>query len=341
MKALLISGYGPIAGNIALAEIASPTVSPTDVLVDVHAASINPIDFKIVQGALKLVQKLQFPATLGFDVSGVVIAVGNRVSQFKVGDAVYARSDRERLGAFAEQVALDESWVAHKPNTSSFIEAATLPLVGLTTIQALRDRAHAQSGQRVLIHAGSGGVGTFAIQYAKALGLHVTTTTSSRNAELVRSLGADDVVCYDNEDYLKRTDRYDIVFDTLGDKYTLDAFRVVKLGGTVVSIAGPPDGQFADQVGAGILLRAAMRLMSRQVFKAADRAGACYHRFLTESKGPQLTEIASMVDAGKIKPIIDKIFPFAEIVDAMLYTAQGRARGKVVVQMKSSEAKTR
>jgi len=271
---------------------------------------------------------------LGFDVSGIVVGVGNRVRQFKIGDEVYGRSDRKRLGTFAEQVVLDESWVAPKPTSTTFVDAASLPLVGLTTVQALRERAHAQSGQRILIHAGSGGVGTFAIQYAKAIGLHVTTTTSSRNRELVSSLGADEVICYDKEAYLQRTERYDIVYDTLGDHYTLDAFKIVKHGGTVVSIAGPPDKQVPDQVEAGLPLRIAMHLMSRRVYKAAHRARATYYRFLTESKGAQLTEIASMIDSGKIKPVIDKVFPFTDIVAAMIYTAQGRARGKVVVQMK-------
>jgi alcohol dehydrogenase len=247
---------------------------------------------------------------------------------------LYGRSDRKRLGTFAELAAVDENWVAPMPTATTFVEAASLPLVGLTTVQGLRDRAHAQSAQRILIHAGSGGVGTFAIQYAKALGLHVTTTTSSRNSEFVRSLGANEVICYDREDYLQRQQFYDIVFDTLGDRHTLEAFSVTARGGAVVSIVGPPDKQFADQVDAGFLARMAMKLVSRPVFKAADRACATYHRFLTESKGSQLTEIASMVDSAKIKPVIDRVFPFTDIVAAIIYSAQGRARGKIVVQMK-------
>jgi alcohol dehydrogenase len=334
MKALLMSGYGAVANHTALGEIATPVISSTDVLIDVHAVSINPIDYKLVNGTLRAIQKLNFPVVLGFDVSGVVVAVGDRVRQFKVGDAVYGRSDRKRLGTFAEFAALEECWIAPKPTSTTFVEAASLPLVGLTTVQGLRDRAHAQSGQRILIHAGSGGVGTFAIQYAKALGLHVTTTTSTRNRELVRSLGADEVICYDQEDYRQRECRYDIVFDTLGGHHTLDSFAVAARGGAVISIVGPPDKQFADQVNAGFLARIAMHLMSRRVFKAANRAQATYHRFLTESKGSQLTEIASMVDSEKIKPVIDRVFPFADIVEAMTYSAQGRARGKVVVQMK-------
>jgi alcohol dehydrogenase len=201
-------------------------------------------------------------------------------------------------------------------------------------MQALQDRAHAQPGQRILIHAGAGGVGTFAIQYAKAMGLHVTTTTSNRNREFVTSLGADEVILYDREDYLQRPDRYDIVFDTLGQHYTIDAFKVIKPAGTVVSIAGPPDKSFPQQVEAGLLLRTAMKAMSFRVRRTANRAGAAYYRFLTESKDSQLSEIAAMIDAGKIRPVIDRVFPFTDIVSAMIYAAQGRSRGKVVVQMK-------
>jgi alcohol dehydrogenase len=334
MKALLMSGYGAIDRCVTLGKISTPILTATDVLIDVHAASINPIDYKLVKGALRAIQKLNFPVVLGFDVSGIVVAVGDRVRQFKIGDAVYGRSERKRLGTFAELAALDESWVAPMPTSTSFIEAASLPLVGLTTVQGLRDRANARSAQKVLIHAGSGGVGTFAIQYAKALGLHVTTTTSSRNSKFVSSLGADKIICYDQEDYRQLKDRYDIVFDTLGGHHTIDAFSVTARGGTVISVVGPPDKQFANQVDAGLLVRMAMHFMSRRVFRAADRAAAAYYRFLTESKGSQLTEIASMVDSAKIKPVIDKVFPVIDIVDAMTYSAQGRTRGKVVVQVK-------
>lgn len=334
MKALLMTGYGPLADKLKLADIAVPHVGPNDVLIDVHVASLNPIDYKIVQGGLKRIEKRRFPSVLGFDVSGVVLATGDNVKRFKTGNAVYARAPRERIGTFAEQTAIDERYVAIKPQVLSHLEAASIPLVGLTTVQALMDRAHAKHGQCVLIHAGSGGVGTFAIQYAKALGLQVTTTASSKNAAWVKALGADEVVCYDRENYLDRGATYDIVYDTLGQNYTTDAFKVVKRGGVVVSIAGGPDKQLAEQVNAGWFLRLVMSFMSRRVYELAERTGASYYRFLTKSNGAQLADIAALIEAGKIKAIIDKVYPFTQIIEAMIYAAGGRVKGKVVVQMK-------
>lgn len=225
MKAFLMTGYGSIPGHIHLADAPSPVVGDQDVLIDVHAVSVNPIDVKIVQGALRLIEKRRLPFTLGGDVSGIVRAVGRNVRRFQIGDQVFARSSRERGGTFAEQVALNEQWVALKPDSWSHVEAASIPLVGLTTMQALVDRAQAKPEQRILIHAGSGGIGTFAIQYAKLLGLHVTTTTSSKNVDLVQQLGADEVICYDNEDSLKCNAPFDIIYDTLGGAIRVRRFR--------------------------------------------------------------------------------------------------------------------
>ncbi|TFW05117.1 NADP-dependent oxidoreductase, partial [Oxalobacteraceae bacterium OM1] len=209
----------------------------------------------------------------------------------------------------------------------------SLPLVALTTVQALVDRAKARPGQRILIHAGSGGLGSFAIQYAhRVLGLHVTTTTSSRNAEWVGALGAERVICYDREDYLQDAARYDIVFDTLGGKTTADSFRVVKPAGVVVSVAGPPDRDFARQVGAGPLVRVAMHFMNRPIYRLARQAKARYFRFLTESDGEQLGRIAAVVESGKVKPVIDRSYPFLQLVQAMEAVAAGRSKGKVVLE---------
>jgi len=328
-----MTGYGALAANLKFTEAPEPELGARDLLIEVHAASINPIDYKIVQGALKRIEKRRFPSALGFDVSGVVLAIGREAQRFKIGDAVYARAPRERVGTFAERAVIDERYVAVKPPALSHLETASIPLVGLTTVQALVDRAQAKRGQRVLIHAGSGGVGTFAIQYAKTLGLHVTTTASDKNAAWVKALGADEVICYDRENYLDRGAAYDIVYDTLGQNYTTDAFKVIKRGGVVVSIAGGPDKQLAAQVNAGWFLRLAMNLMSRHVYELAERTGALYYRFLTTSNGAQLADIAALIEAGKIKAVIDKVYPFAQIIEAMTYAAGGRVKGKVVVQM--------
>jgi alcohol dehydrogenase len=333
MRAWQIMRYGAPENAFGLAEVDAPVAGPADLVVRVRAASINPIDLKLAAGNLRAVQRLVFPAAAGFDLAGIVERVGPAVQGFAVGDEVYARADRLRRGAFAEAVAIQADAVARKPTSLSFGEAAALPLVGLTTVQALVDRAHAQAGQRVLVHAGSGGIGTFAIQYAKALGLHVTTTTSSRNSAWVRELGADEVVEYDRASILDRNERYHIVYDTLGAGTTLESFGLVEPGGTVVSIAGPPDAEMADAVGAGPLVRAAMWIMRRRVEAAARRAGARYFRFLTESRGDQLAHIAELVDAGKLHPVLDSTIPFEQAQSAFARVASGRAKGKVVLSL--------
>ena len=333
MRAFLLGGYGAVADNVRLGEIPDPLAGPGEVLIEIHAASLNPIDFKLVNGALKRISKYQLPRPFGFDASGIVLAVGAGASQFKPGDAVYARASRDTIGSFAEQIALAEKFVALKPTGISHAEAAALPLVGLTTLQGF-ERAGARAGQRILIHAGSGGVGTFAVQYARHLGLHVTSTTSSKNADFVKSLGADRVIAYDRENYLELGGDYDIVYDTLGGAFTIDAFKLVKRGGTVISLSGPPDRDFARREGAGWLVRIAVWLMGRKVYAAAERAGAAYCWFFTESNGAQLREIAALVDRGAIKPVIDREFAFEQLPEALTYLEAGRARGKVVLKVR-------
>ena len=333
MRAFLLGGYGAISDNVRLGEIPGPVAGPGEALIEIHAASLNPIDFKLVNGALKRITKYQLPRPFGFDASGIVLAVGAGASQFKPGDAVYARASRDTIGSFAEQIALAEKFVALKPTGISHAEAAALPLVGLTTLQGF-ERAGARAGQRILIHAGSGGVGTFAVQYARHLGLHVTSTTSSKNADFVKSLGADRVIAYDRENYLELGGDYDIVYDTLGGAFTIDAFKLVKRGGTVISLSGPPDRDFARREGAGWLVRIAVWLMGRKVYAAAERAGAAYCWFFTESNGAQLREIAALVDRGAIKPVIDREFAFEQLPEALTYLEAGRARGKVVLKVR-------
>jgi alcohol dehydrogenase len=333
MRAFLLDGYGAVADHVRLADIADPVPGPEDVLIEIHAASLNPIDFKIVHGDLKRITKYQLPRPFGFDASGVVLSAGARVTRFKPGDAVYARASRETIGTFAEKIALRQEFVALKPAAVSHAEAAALPLVGLTTLQGFA-RVKARAGQRILIHAGAGGIGTFAVQYARHLGLHVTTTTSSKNAEFVRSLGADRVIAYDRENYLDAGGDYDIVYDTLGGAFTTDAFKVVKRGGAVISLSGPPDRDFARREGAGLLVRAVVWLMSRKVYAASAEAGAAYCWFFTEPSGEQLREIADLVDRGAIKPVIDREFPFEQLPAALGHLETGRARGKVVLKVR-------
>jgi alcohol dehydrogenase len=333
MKAFLLDGYGAIADHVKLADVRDPITRFNEVLIEIHAASLNPIDFKIVRGDLKRVSKYQLPRTFGFDASGVVLSTGTQVTRFKPGDAVYLRSSRESIGTFAEQIALPEKFAALKPARTSHAEAASLPLVGLTTLQGF-EKVGARAGQRILIHAGAGGIGTFAVQYSKHIGLHVTTTTSAKNADFVKSLGADRIIAYDRENYLEQGGDYDIVYDTLGGDFTVDAFKVVKRGGAVISLSGPPDRDFARRVGAGLVVKIAVWLMSRKVYAASEAAGASYCWFFTEPDGDQLREIAGLVDAGKIKPVIDRAFAFDQLPEALAYLEKGRARGKVVLKVK-------
>jgi alcohol dehydrogenase len=333
MRAFVLTGYGAISDNVRLMEIPEPVAGPGEVLIEIHAASLNPIDVKIVRGDLKRISGYKLPRPIGFDASGIVKSAAAGATQFRPGDAVYVRASRDTIGTFAEQIALPEKFVALKPATISHAEAASLPLVGLTMLQGFA-RAGARAGQRILIHAGSGGIGTFAVQYARYLGLHVTTTTSSKNVDFVKSLGADRVIAYDRENYLEQDGDYDIVYDTLGGAFTVDAFKVVKRGGVVISLSGPPDRDFARREGAGWPVRVAVWLMGRKVYAASAKAGAAYCWFFTEANGDQLHDIATLVDSGAIKPVIDREFAFEQLPAALSYLEGGRARGKVVLKVR-------
>ncbi len=333
MRAYVMTGYGKVPDVVRLVDVPEPVAATGEVVCDIVAAALNPIDLKIIEGDLKRINRYRMPHRIGFDASGTVRTVGAGVTAFKPGDEVFVRASRDTIGTFAERVALDQSFFAPKPATLTHAEAASLPLVGLTVVQGLIDRAHARAGQRILIHAGSGGVGTFAVQFAKVMGLRVTTTTSSRNAEFVRGLGADEVIAYDKQDYMTLPGGYDIVLDTLGGDVTLDSFKVATRGGAVVSIVGPPDRQFPDQVGANPLVRLVMRFMARRVFAASRETGVAYYRFLTESNGSQLADIARLADAGRIRPVIDRVFPFEALPAAFERLATGRARGKIVLDL--------
>jgi len=332
MRRLEIIAYGPLDTALRFRDVPQPSPGSNDLLVKLRAASINPIDFKIVQGALRLVHHLDFPAPIGFDGCGIVEQVGSGVRGFARGDMAYFRLTRDRLGSIAEYAVVDAGCAAHAPRALSAQQAASIPLVALTTVQGLVDRAHAQPGQRILIHAGSGGLGTFAVQYAKhVLGLDVVSTTSSKNADFVRELGADRVIAYDRDDYRKLDAKFDIVFDTLGGRHTAASFALLRRGGTVVSVAGPPDWSFAAQVHASLPLAAVLSLSGVPMEVRARLKGGRYFRYLTESRGDQLQQITTVIDAGKVRPVIDRVFAFDQAIEALQYLAAGHARGKVVI----------
>lgn len=338
MLAWQATGYGGPGQALDLRSVARPTPGLGELRIRVEAASLNPIDYKLLRGDLRAVTPLHFPVTLGFDACGIVDALGEACEGFREGDRVYVRASRDTLGAFAQYTVQPARFVARAPVGLSASAAASLPLVALTTVQGLVDRAQAREGQRILIQAGSGGLGSFAVQYARRLGLRVEATCSSANAERVLALGAHRVICRDREDYRLRGAIYDIVFDSLGGVHTQDAFKVVKPGGCVVSVAGPPDREMIRLFRRNIVMGLVMRWMSRKVEAAARARQARYFRFLTESNGEQLQQVAALVESGAIRPVVDRIFPFDQAVAAFEYLMKGHARGKIVLDVEGREA---
>lgn len=332
MKAFIIDDYKPKSG-MRKAEVANPVVGESDVLVRIHAAGVNLLDSKIKTGEFKAILPYKFPLILGHDVAGEVIEVGPRVKRFKVGDAVYARPADFRIGTFAEQIAVREQDLAIKPTTLSMEEAASIPLVGLTVWQALVEKAKLKSGQKVFIQAGSGGVGTFAIQLAKHLGATVATTTSAANIELVKSLGADVVIDYRKEDFETILKDYDVVLNSQ-DATTLEkSLRILKPGGKLISISGPPDTEFAKELGLNAILKIVTFFLSFTTKRKAKRLGVDYSFLFMRAEGSQLGKITELINAGIIRPVMDKIFPFDEANKALAYVESGRAKGKVVIKV--------
>ena len=328
MKAFIVDRY---KGELRFGEMPDPEIRDHDVLVQIYAAGVNPLDSKIRDGEFKLILPYRLPLILGNELAGVVVRVGSRVVQFKPGDEVYARPDKDRIGTFAEFIAMNEDNVAMKPKTLTMAEAASIPLVGLTGWQVLIERANLKKGQKVLIHAGSGGVGTFAIQLAKHVGATVATTTSTANVDLVKSLGADIVIDYKKEDFENILHDYDVVLNSLGKDTLEKSLQVLKPGGRLISISGPPDPDFAKNLGSGWMLRLVMRLLSYGIRKKAKRRGVDYSFLFMRANGDQLREIASLVDEGIIRPVVERVFPFAATPEALAYLERGRAKGKVVV----------
>jgi NADPH:quinone reductase-like Zn-dependent oxidoreductase len=332
MKAFLVERYGRKGGG-RLGDMPEPELRDDDVLVRIDAAGVNPLDSKIRSGEFKLILPYRLPLILGNDVAGVVARVGARVRRFKPGDEVYARPHHQRIGTFAEFISMNEGDVAIKPKMLTMEEAASLPLTGLTAWQALIERANLQKGQKVLIHAGSGGVGTFAIQLAKHVGATVATTTSTANVDLVRSLGADVVVDYKKDDFEKVLRDYDVVVNSLGKETLEKSLHVLKPGGKLISISGPPDPDFATDIGSSWLLRQVMGVLSYRIRKQARRHRVSYSFLFMKANGAQLREITSLIDAGIIRPVVDRIFPFESTGEALAYVETGRAKGKVVVKV--------
>lgn len=333
MKALIFNRYGK-RDNITFADVPRPAPKADEILVQVYAAGLNPIDTMIPKGTFKPIIKVQLPATLGSDVAGVVVEIGNRVTRFKPGDAVFASTFELGTGALAEYAIVSESAAALKPANLDFMQAASIPMVGLTSWQALKERADVQPGQKVFIPAGSGGIGTFAIQLAKHLGAMVGTTTSTANVDLVRSLGADEVIDYKKQEFEEVLRDYDAVLGTVRGDALETALRILKPKSTVVSLIGPPDAAFARSRGMNFLMVGLFGLLSRQIIRNAKNRGVNYSFLFVYPDGNQLAEIGELLRSERIRPVIDKIFPFEQAKEALAYLEKGRAKGKVVVQLR-------
>lgn len=328
MRAYAVVNYSP--DGLRATDAPRPILGPGDVRVDIQAASINPLDSMVRNGQFKQVLKYDLPFVLGHDLSGIVTEVGPDVTAFAVGDAVYSRPRDGRIGTFAEEIAIDAADLAHKPASLSFPEAAAVPLVALAAWQSLVEVAGVTAGQRVLIHAGAGGLGSTVIQLAKHLGAHVATTAHTRDLDTVRALGADVAIDYTAQDFTKVISGYDVVLDSLGPKSLEKSMTVLRPGGLAISVVGPPDPPFARQLGKP-LLRPVMALISREVRRRARRLGVRYAFFFMRADGARLAALTQLYDDGVLRPVLDRTFTFAQTLEAMAYVEKGKARGKVVV----------
>lgn len=315
-------------------EMPIPKVGEREVLVEIYAASVNPIDLKIRDGKVRLLLSYDMPLILGNDFSGKVVQIGNKVTEFNVGDEVYGRPRKSKIGTFAEFISVDATEIALKPENTTFVEAASLPLVSLTSYQALHDIMGLKPRDKVLIQAGAGGVGTIAIQLAKIMGARVATTASPKGFDLVRRMGADEVINYRETDFSEVLQDYDNVFDTLGGESLEKGFKIVKPGGNLVTVSGLPNERFGREYGVSILKRKLFALATRKVTALERKHDVSYHFLFMKPSGEQLRLIADYVESGRLVPVVDRVFSFEDAQEALDYSASGRAKGKIVIQIK-------
>jgi NADPH:quinone reductase-like Zn-dependent oxidoreductase len=333
MKAFVLNKYGKNE-KLELTESIFPNVKENEILVEVHSAGLNQLDTKLKSGAFKLILPYKMPLILGHDVAGVVIKTGTKVSRFKVGDEIFARVSDMKIGTLAEYIAFDEKDAALKPNTISMEEAASIPLVALTVWQAFVERADLQKGQKVFIQAGSGGVGTIAIQLAKHLGAFVSTTASEKNFEMLKNLGSDIVIDYKKENFETILKDYDVVLNSQDSKTLEKSLKILKPGGKIISISGPPTPEFAKSIKAPSIVRFILWLTSLKIRNKAKKLDIDYSFLFMKADGRQLEQIANLLSSGAIKAVVDKIFPFRQTNEAFDYMESGHAKGKIVVKIK-------
>ena len=332
MKAYTINRYSK-EDPLQLTELPDPVVQDNEILIQIHSASVNLLDSKIKGGEFKIILPYKMPLILGHDVAGIVIKAGSKVSKFKVGDEIYARVSDFNIGTFAEQISVNENDVALKPKNVTMDEAASIPLVGLTAWQALVELGSLQKGQKVFIQAGSGGVGTFAIQLAKHLGAFVATTAGKSNFDLVKGLGADIIIDYRNEDFENILTDYDLVLNSQDTKTLEKSLTILKPGGKVVSISGPPTAVFATELGLPWYVKLVTQFLSSKIRRRAKKLNVDYSFLFMKANGNQLEKIASLIEVGEIRPVIDKVFAFSETNEAIGYVESGRAKGKVIIKV--------
>lgn len=334
MKAFIVKKYGK-KETLHLSEISEPTVNENEVLVQIHSAGVNLLDSLVRNGDFKIFLPYKTPFVNGHDMAGIVVKVGAKVSKFNIGDEVYARPSDFKIGTFAEYISVNENDLALKPQNITMEEASSIPLVGLTSWQALIEISKLKKGQKVFIQAGSGGVGTFAIQLAKHVGAFVATTTSASNTDLVKSLGADLVIDYKSQDFATILKDYDVVLHSNREAKVLEnSLKILKPGGTLVSLTGPPTAELAKKLGLGWHFQILMSLLSMSVMRKAKKLNVNFNFLFMKADGKALSEITKLIEAEKIRPIIDKVFPFEQTPEAMSYVESGRAKGKVVVKLK-------
>lgn len=332
MRAVVMTGYGG-EDVVQVSEMPRPKLRDNEVLVAVDSVGINPVDIKIRKGEMRPLLTYKLPMIIGADLSGTVVEIGPKVTRFKKGDEVYACLTNG-MGAFAEYVAATEDRFSLKPKNLTFEQAASLPTVALTVYQALHEIAKVKAGQKVFIESGSGGLGTFAIQFAKALGAEVATSTSGGNVEWVKGLGADHVINYHEQKFENILNNYDVVFHSVESEPTTRGFSILKPGGHLLSVVGPPDFKFAKSRGLNIFFKFLCALLGWKVTKLSKKTGTSYTFVFAESSGMQLSEIATLVENGKIKPVVDRVFPMDQVKEALAYVALGRSKGKVVLKIK-------
>lgn len=330
MRAYVLESYRN-GGQQRWAEVAEPHVSDGQVLVDIRSAGVNPLDRMIADGTFRHLIRYRLPQVMGQEFAGIVTAVGAGVSGYQVGDRVFGRPDVRRPGTFADRIAVDVADIAPMPDGLTFAEAAGLPLVLLTAAQAFTETVRVTPGDKVFIQGGTGGLGSMAVQVAAYLGATVATTVSSPSKDLARQLGAEVVIDYHTERYEDVLRDYDVVLDTLGGGETVRAMSVLRPGGTLISVVGPPDPGFARDLGRP-LLAPVMRLLSARVRRAAGKRGLVYRFLFMRANGRQLADYTPAVESGRIRPVIGHTVGIGDLTDALGLSASGHSRpGKIVV----------